>query len=60
MQGKGEDIERLEDASQRVKLYMWCQLFDFFYSLDSMPYPAETIECLKHFLRRDFSEIIYG
>ena len=55
MQGKGEDIGRLEDASQRVKLYMWCQLFDFFYSLDSMPYPAETIECIKHFLRRDFS-----
>ena len=57
MQGKGEDedIKRLEEASQRVKLYMWCQLFDFFYSLDNMPYPAETIECLKHFLRRDFS-----
>ena len=55
MENKGENLEFLEKVSQRVKLYMWCQLFDFFYSLDEMEYSAETIECLKYFLRREFS-----
>lgn len=54
MEYKGEDPVFFEKISQRVKLYMWCQLFGYFYSLDAWEETVETIECLKYFLRREF------
>ncbi len=54
MEYKGEDSVFFENISQRVKLYMWCQLFEYFYSLDAWEETMETIECLKYFLRREF------
>lgn len=44
-----------EKMLQRIKYYMWSQLFDFFYSLDKLEYSQNTFVCLRYFLSLEFN-----